>query len=121
MPKWVNTSVLDAAINQIRSASSISVTNTQPTTGTEASTTYKLAFTVASLAAVAAGDAGGNSRKLVVNAHSNVTVDATGSAGHVALYTGSTLYYVTTCTTQLISSGNTVTIPTWKIEFADPT
>jgi len=38
------------------------------------------------------------------------------------VFTGSTLLlYVTTCTLQALVAANTVTIPTWDIEIADPT
>jgi len=33
---------------------------------------------------------------------------------------GSVLYYVTTCTSQALTSGNTVNFPAWDIEIADP-
>jgi hypothetical protein len=121
MAKWVNSAVLDAALNIIRNSNAISVTNTQPTTRTEAATTFKLAATTASISALQAGDAGTSARKITINPHTSVTVDASGTAQHVALYDASTLYYITTCTSQYLTSGNTVTVPTWKIEFDNPT
>ena len=67
------------------------------------------------------GDGGG--RKTAVDQEASITVDVSGDADHVALvFTGSTaLLYVTTCTLQTLTAGNTVTIPTWDIEIADPT
>jgi hypothetical protein len=64
-----------------------------------------------------------NGRKCTVAAKSAVPVDATGTATHVALarVADSTLRYVTTCTSQALTSGNTVNIPAWKVEIADPT
>lgn len=69
----------------------------------------------------AAGDTSG--RKVTVAAKSGVTVDVTGTATHVALVrvTGTTVRYVTTCTSQALTSGNTVNFPAWKIEVNDPT
>lgn len=66
------------------------------------------------------GDTSG--RKITSNQHSAITVDASGDAQHVALCDSATskLLYVTTCTTQTLASGNTVTIPVWDIEIADP-
>jgi hypothetical protein len=50
-----------------------------------------------------------------------LTVDTTGTAAHVALVgsTGSTLLLVTTCTTQALTTGNTVNIPAWDDEILD--
>jgi hypothetical protein len=67
------------------------------------------------------GDTSG--RKVTIAAKSGVTVDASGTATHIAIArtTDSTLRYVTTCTSQALTAGNTVNIPAWKIEVADPT
>lgn len=67
------------------------------------------------------GDVSG--RKVTVAAKSGVTVDATGTATHLVLarVSDTTLRYVTTCTSQALTAGNTVNIPAWDIEVADPT
>lgn len=66
---------------------------------------------------------GTSGRKVTVAAKSGVSVTASGTATHIAIArsTDSTLRYVTTCTSQALTSGNTVNIPAWKIEVADPT
>jgi hypothetical protein len=65
------------------------------------------------------GDASG--RKVTVGAKPGVTVDTSGDATCVALIDGTNLLYVTTCTTQTLTAGNTVNVPAWKIEVGDPT
>ena len=67
------------------------------------------------------GDVSG--RKVRVAAKSAIAVTASGDANHVALVTvsGSVVRYVTTCTQQTLTSGNTVSFPAWDIEIADPT
>lgn len=67
------------------------------------------------------GDVSG--RKVTVAAKNGVTVDNTGTATHVVIArtNDSTLRYVTTCTSQALTAGNTVNIPAWDIEVADPT
>jgi hypothetical protein len=67
------------------------------------------------------GDVSG--RKVRVAAKSGVSVTASGDANHIALVTvsGSVVRYVTTCTQQTLTSGNTVNFPAWDIEIADPT
>jgi len=124
MAKIVHDDVLDAALNYIKNnATRICVCSTQPTTYTELITTYKLAIkTISSsdFTGPANGDTSG--RKLTSNQHSGITVDATGNAQHVGFgdSANSKLLYVTTCTLQGLTASNTVTIPAWDVEIADP-
>jgi hypothetical protein len=62
-----------------------------------------------------------NGRKVTVAQKSAVPIDASGTATHVAICDGSNVLLVTTCTSQALTSGGTVTIPTFKCETADPT
>jgi len=71
-----------------------------------------------SFQANANGDVSG--RKKAVDAVTDAAITGTGTATHIALCSGTTLLYVTTCTSQALSSGGTVTIPTWDIELQDP-
>lgn len=122
MAKSVHDNVLDGAFDVLDQADLMTVCNAEPTTRTEAITTFKLAdvamvpntdFTKAN------GDT--NGRKCTVAAKSAVAVDTTGTATHVALVDATRLLYVTTCTSQALTSGNTVNIPAWDVEIADPT
>lgn len=123
MGTYVNDAVLDAAWAVIKSATSgqITVCSSQPTTRSQAITSYALAataFTSANFTGPTSGSSGG--RKLTVSAFNSVSVDSSGSAKHVALVSGTALLYVTTCTTQSLTSGNKVNIPSWKMEIGDP-
>lgn len=125
MPKVAPDGVMDAAFDYIDQADVMHVCSTLDSTPTYAE------IVAASLADVAMtpntdftkadGDTSG--RKLTVAAKSGVTVDASGTANHVALVTvsGSVVRYVTTCTSQVLTSGNTVNFPAWDIEINDPT
>lgn len=122
MAKWQNDLMLDAAFDYLDQCDFQYVCNAQPTTYAEASSTFALA----SVAMVpdtdftkADGDTSG--RKVTVAAKSGVNVDTTGTATHLALTDGAVLVLVTTCTSQLLTSGNTVDIPAWDDEIADPT
>jgi hypothetical protein len=64
------------------------------------------------------GDSSG--RKTTVAQQANIDIDASGDATCVTLDDGTVLQYVTTCTTQALTSGGTVTVPAWDIEIADP-
>lgn len=122
MAKWQNDSMLDAAFDWVDQADRMFICSAQPTTYTEASSTYCLAtvtMTADTDYTKANGDTSG--RKVTVAAKSGQSVSASGTATHVALGKSgtTTLYYVTTCTSQALTSGNTVSIPAWDIEIAD--
>lgn len=122
MGKSAHNDVLDAPADVIDQADLMTVCSAEPTTRTEAITTFKLAdvaMTPNTDYTKADGDVSG--RKVSVAAKSAVTVDTTGTATHVALVDGTRLLYVTTCTSQALTAANTVNFPLWKIEFADPT
>jgi len=127
MAKSINDTVLDAALDVIATASELTVCSAQPTTYTEAHTTYKLADVVLTPGdgngdfTISNGDASG--RKVRITQQSDIPIDSDGTATHIALtVTGTnTLLLVTTCTSQALVSGNTVTVPAFDDEIADPT
>lgn len=123
MAKTLSDAVIDGALD-VAAGDQISVCTTQPLTYAEAITTYKLAIATA----VAGGDfvnADGDTsgRKMTVAAQTAVTIDTTGTALFVAItnLSGTLLKVVTTSTSQLLTSGGTVDIGTFKLEIADPT
>lgn len=123
MAKSVHDDVLDGALNVLKNnVTRMTACSSEPTTYTQGNSTYALAdVTLASGDfAIANGDTSG--RKVTVAQKTGVTVDTTGTATHVALLdvTNSKLLYVTTCTSQALTSGNTMTFNTWDIEIADP-
>ncbi len=63
------------------------------------------------------GDVSG--RKVTVGQQTDVSISASGTANHVVIDDG-TDFYATTCTSQALTSGGTVTVPAWDIEIADP-
>ena len=62
-------------------------------------------------------------RKVTIAAKTAEAIDVTGDATCVVLCKNSdaTLRYVTTCTTQNITSGGTIDLPAWKVQVGDPT
>ena len=125
MAKSVLNDVLDAMLDEIALGTELNVCSTEPTTRTEAVTTYSLADVV-----LTAGDGGGDytiadgdtsGRKVTVAQQATITVDTSGTALHIALTDATRLLYVTTCTSQALTAPNTVTVPAWDIEVADPT
>lgn len=122
MAKSANDDCPDAYLNEIKNNANLMVAcSAEPTTRTEAVTTYALADVamVSGDFTLANGDTSG--RKATVAAKNTVPVDTSGDATHVALVDGTRLLFVTTCTTQTLTSGNTVNFPAWDIEVGDPT
>lgn len=123
MAKSVADSVLDAAINKIKNATSLTaiLCSAQPTTRTEAVTTYALADVALSSSDVTAANGDVSGRKGTIAAKTGVTVDTSGTANHLALVDSSELLYVTTTASQAVAAAGTVDIGSWAIEFRDPT
>lgn len=122
MAKIVHDDVLDGALNIIKNNANLMILcSQQPTTRTEAVTTYALADVAMASGDFTAANGDTNGRKLTVAAKTGVTVDGSGTGTHVALVDGTRLLYVTTCTSQAVTASNTVNFPAWDIEIADPT
>lgn len=124
MGKSVHDDVLDGALNILKNnATRLTVCSSQPTTYTEGNATFALAdVTIDSTDFTNAnGDTSG--RKTTIATQTAFPVDSSGTAQHIALLdvANSKLLYVTTCTSQALTAGNTVTTPAWDIEIADPT
>lgn len=120
MAKAMTAAMNDGGLTKHGTCTRETVLSGQPTTITDITTTMKLAST--SLTGgdftIANGDTSG--RKSTVAQKTGVSITATGTATHVAIDDG-TDWVVTTCTSQALTSGGTVTIPAWKREIADPT
>ena len=124
MAKAMNDLFADAAFDYLDQCDLMILCSAQPTTYAEATSTYALAdaaMTPDTDFTKANGDT--NGRKVTMAAKSSINVDSSGTATHVALCLSgdTTLRYVTTCTSQAVTSGNTVNFPAWDIEIADPT
>lgn len=123
MAKFVNDLVMDAALAAIAQGNILTVCSQQPTNRTEAISTYKLADVAMTPGSgngdylIANGDT--NGRKLTILQQTDIPVDSSGTATHVAICDGTNLLLVTTCTSQALTTGNTVTVPAFDDEIAD--
>ena len=119
MAKFASDGFIDGGLDAIALSTAINICTAQPTSIAECDSLSLIPahtltggdFTIAN------GDVSG--RKVTIAQQASLTIDATGTATHVAINNG-TDYYVTTCTSQVLTSGGTVTIPAWDIEIADP-
>ncbi len=125
MAKSQNSSLADLYLNGIRTATTfVNVNSTQPTTYPQAITTYMLATIAVDSSdwTLAAGDAGGNTRKITFVQQTDVPMTNAGTALHVSMTDGSNLLFVNTTPSKALSgSPDTVTIQAFKIEVGDPT
>lgn len=121
MPKFASNDVLDGSLNVAAGATRLVAINGQPASFAAANS-GKLAEATLTGAdfSLAAGDISG--RKVTVAAKSGLAVLAAGTADHVALLdvAGSRLLYVTTCPSQALAAGGTVSIASWAIEIGAP-
>ena len=120
MGKSVADSVLDAALDAIAAANGAYLCSAQPTTRTEAVSTYALGNVSLSSGDFTKADGSVSGRKVTVAQKTGASITATGTATHLALVSAGALLYVTTVTSQAVTSGNTATFGSWVVEIADP-
>lgn len=122
MAKSATDAVLDGTLDVIALGTLLTVCNAEPTTYTEAITTFKLADVVIDSGDFTKANGDTNGRKVTVGQQADVPIDTTGTATHVAIVTtsGTLMRIVTTCTSQALTSGGTVTVPAFDYEISDP-
>ena len=124
MAKSISDPVFDAALAKIATCTRLVVCSAEPANfaGIAAVALADVVMTAGDGAGdyvISNGDVSG--RKVRVQQQAAVPIDVTGTATHVVLDDGVTLQAVTTCTSQGLTSGGTVTVPVYDFEFADPT
>ena len=120
MAKWQNDLMLDAALDYLT------------TNGTEyyvCSGAGAPADRAAALAAAltanmsptfsAKADGVVSGRRVTVQAESGISVTADGTATHLAICSATILLYVTTITSQAVTTGGTINVPAWDAEIQD--
>jgi hypothetical protein len=124
MAKSISNDVLDAAIAEFATATRVVVCSGEP------ANFAGIAAVALADVAVTPGIGGGDftsadgdtsGRKVTLLQQAAVPIDVTGTATHISYDDGVVLLGVTTCTSQALTSGGTVTIPAHDWEFADPT
>ena len=114
----------DAYLAKIATATRLCVCSAEP--ANYAGIAAVLLASVAMTAGLGNGDysaANGdtNGRKITTAQQAGMSITTSGNATHIVLDDGTSLIYVTTCASQALTSGGTVTVPPWDIELADPT
>ena len=118
MAKWQNDLMLDAALNYISTNSvEMYVCSGQPANYAGIAAVALTGAITPTFQSLANGTTSG--RKLAVDAKADAAITSSGDATHIVLSSATVLLYVTTSTTQALSSGGTVSVPAWNIELAD--
>lgn len=121
MGKFVPDAIIDLLLTGVATSTRMDVTD-------DVSTPTDLTGTLANVAMVAGdgndytiadGDVSG--RKVTMAQKTAVSITGTGTALHVVLSLASVIKDITTCTSQVLTSGGTVTFPAWDHEVLDPT
>ena len=124
MARFADDSLMDAMLAEIKTRPNLlTVTAGQPAGRASAVTIGAQALAqVVIISTDFTGPANGDvsGRKIAVNQQAGLTVSATGDGDHVCLTTAASLLYVTTATTQTLTSGNSLTVNAWDIEILDP-
>lgn len=118
MGKWQIDAMLDAALQYIEdNAVELYVCSAQPANYAGIAAVALTGAAVPTFTGPVDGDTSG--RKTTVDQEADIAITATGDATHIVLASATVLLYVTTTTTQGLTSGGTVTVPAWDIEIAD--
>ena len=119
MAKFIADAILDAALDELATGTILTVCTQQPTTRTEAVTTYKLADVVIDGSDFTKGNGDVSGRKVTISAQNDIDIDDSGTATHIAICDSSNVLLVTTCTSQVLTSGGTVSTPAFAYEIQD--
>lgn len=119
MGKVASDGFIDGGLNAIDGCVRLSVLPSEPA-NVAAITSTLLASVVIDGSDFTKANGDSSGRKVTVGSQADISIGSTGSGTHVAIDDGTDIY-VTTCTSQALTSGNTVTVPGWDIEIADPT
>lgn len=120
MAKWLNNTALDALLGVIDNGTIMTVCSAQPTTRSQAVSTYALADVSLTAGDFSIGNGTPDGRTLTIAGKNSVDVDASGTATHVAICDGDNLLAVTTCNSKSIDVGDALNIPSWTINVSDP-
>lgn len=119
MAKMMTDAMIDGGLDKMILCNRITVLSAEPASIADITTTYKLATTSLTGGDFTKANGDVSGRKATVAQKTGLSITATGTATHVAIDDG-TNFIVTTCTSQALTAGGTVTVPAWKNEIADP-
>ena len=124
MGMFASSKFYESGFNLIKNgAKYVIIATTQHTNMTSAASTLALAWTTAAASTdfVIAANTSGYDLTISGDIINATTLESTGVANHIIIGSTVDLYYITTCTTKALGSGDTVTMPAWTIWIKQPT
>lgn len=118
MGKFVPNATIDKLLDEVATASRMDVTSDVSTPTDLTNTLANTAMTPVTDYTIADGDVSG--RKVTMAQKAGVAITGTGTALHIVLSLAAVIIDITTCTSQALTSGGTVTFPAWDHEVLDP-
>lgn len=120
MGKKLDDQVIDGSLNIVKNnAFNLTVCSAEPANfAAIAGLSLATVVTDSNDYVISNGDTSG--RKLAIQQQLDIPIDNTGTGNHVALDDNTTLLFVTTATSQVLTSGGTVTVNEFDWEIADP-
>jgi len=119
MGRAVSSGFIDGGLTAIAGSTTITVCAGQPTSISNIAARALATATITG-GSLVIGAGTPNGRDLTVGQQNDLPITVSGTADHIAIDDG-TDFYVTTATTQVLTSGGTVTVNNWVINIADPT
>jgi hypothetical protein len=119
MAKFAPTATLDTLLNAVAAGIRMTALSSQPSVFADIATYLLGHIAVAGADFTKAAD--GSGRKVTIAQKTGATIDASGTATHIAIDDGANLLYVTTCTSQALTLGNPLTFNSWAIHMPQPT
>lgn len=119
MAKAIPDAILDAMLNASE-GTHFAICSSEPANYSAIAAATLAGAALSGAPTAAAGDT--NGRKNTYAAETGTSITASGTATHVVTHNNSdTMYLVTTCTSQALTSGGTVDTNAFDHELADPT
>jgi hypothetical protein len=122
---WGNDVLMDKLLTVISTTSvKLTINNTTPTSKADATSTEGTCLGISThldFSALANSTMSAGGRKLPVDATTDISIMQAGTADAICLISGSTLVFVTKCTTRALTTADTASVPAWRIDINDPT
>jgi len=121
MSKFVPDDTIDKLLDEVATCDRMDVTDDVSTPTDLSGTLANVAMTPGDGNDYTIGDGDVSGRKVAMAEKTGVSITGSGTALHVILSLSTVIKDITTCTSQVLTSGGTVTFPTWDHEVLDPT
>jgi len=118
MGKVATNAIIDGGLDKVATCTTLTVCAGQPTSYADIAVRALASVTIDS-GDFTKSDGDTSGRKVTVAQQTDMAIDTSGTADHVAIDDG-TDYVITTATSQALTDTGTVTVPAFDYEISDP-